>query len=172
MITESYIEKIIKQYASSPEGRRKIKEQYGIDYDPKFNASKAKLYGLRMQNILFKYVNSVIKSVAMEDIIVSDPYVGEDMLYRIDISFRDGSLHRESLDPEVYDGIGNIVLLFTKGYHARGQVHGIWHTNNGDLYVGSRTDREPNDFLQNAVDSFNAGAKGVAIAMLKPKYKN
>lgn len=79
-------------------------------------------------------------------------------------------LHRDSLVPESYDGVRNIVALLNNGYHARDYVYGWWDGHSptgasaGDLrnagadgsaYIRSRKDREGLGFIQQAVADFN-----------------
>ena len=173
MLSDSYIIKLVKNWAKTPEGKAEIKKVTGEDYVEEFTKSKAKEYGRKMQRILFEKINPIIKSIQLTDIIVGEPTVDTDGYMRLYISFKDGSLHRDSLVPNRYpEGINNIVLLFTKGYHAQGSVHGTWHKPSGDIETWSRRSREPNDFLNRAVADFNNIAKGIAMAKLDDKYKN
>lgn len=80
-----------------------------------------------------------------------------------------GDLHRESLCPEGYDGVRNIVALLNNGYHARDYVYGWWdnHTPTGDTayrsggfnaqdaWIRSRKDREGLNFIGQAIQDFN-----------------
>lgn len=175
MITEEYINKLIEQYAKSPEGKAAIKKQTGITYTDKDPSAMLMTYGEQMKKILYQHINPLIKSIIPDDIIVEKPYQGNDGLWRLEVSFREGSLQRDSLDLETYpEGLHNIVLLFAKGYHARDYVYGWWidqYGNHGN--VRSRKDREPNDFLTQAVNEFNSGiGKGIAKAELVGIYKD
>lgn len=173
MISEAYINKLVKEWAKTPAGKAEIKKVTGKDYDEKFGLGKAREYGRRMQRILFEKINPIIKSIQLTDIVVGEPTIDDDGQTRLLISFKEGSLHRESLDSSRYpDGLNNIVLLFAKGYHANGSIHGTWHKPSGDVEVWSRRSREPNDFLYRAVADFNNMANGIAIAELDNKYKN
>lgn len=81
-----------------------------------------------------------------------------------------GDLHRESLYPEGYDGVNNIVALLNNGYHARDYVYGSWdgHSPTGEsimdltrttdfsAYIRSRKDREGLGFIQQAIQNFNS----------------
>lgn len=174
MITESYINKLIEQYAKSPAGKAEIKKKTGMEYVDKDPTAMLTTYGEQMKNILYKHVNALIKSITLNDIVVQKPYMDSDGLWRLEVSFRDGSLERDSLyldgdDPVLH----NIVLLFAKGYNARNYVYGWWITkygNHGD--VRSRKEREGSDFLIQAVNEFNNGAgKGIARAELLGDYK-
>lgn len=77
-------------------------------------------------------------------------------------------LHRDSLQPEGYDGVRNIVALLNNGYHAKNYVYGDWegHSPTGEsrfdgrsidtsAYIRSRKDREGLQFIQQAINDFN-----------------
>lgn len=166
MITESYINKLIEDYAKSPAGKAAIKKQTGITYVDKDPSAMLMEYGERMKQILYYHVNALIKSVVPDDIIVERPYQDSDGLWKLKLSFREGSLRRDSLDLDDYpEGLNNIVLLFAKGYNARDYVYGRWMTQygtHGD--VRSRKSREGNDFLIQAVNEFNHNGDGKVIA--------
>lgn len=185
MITESYINKLIEQYAKSPAGKAAIKKETGLIYTDKDPSAMLMQYGEQMKVILYQRINPLIKSITLDDLVVRKPYEGSDALWRIDISFKEGSLERDSLSLDEYDGQGrprenrlyNIVLLFAKGYHATkngGYVYGWWvdkYGTHGD--VRSRKDREGNDFLVQAVNEFNNGlGKDIARAELLGDYKD
>lgn len=181
MISESYINKLIEQYAKSPAGKAEIKKKTGLTYVDKDPSAMLTAYGEQMKGVLYKHVNALIKSITPEDIIVQKPYQDSNGIWRLEISFREGSLRRESLDTDDYpEGLTNIVLLFAKGYHARDYVYGLWNTTGRVgthwIYwkdVRSRKDRDGNDFLIQAVNEFNNGyGKGMAIAELVGNYKD
>lgn len=127
-ISENYIMKLVREYAKSPEGKQAIREKYGIEYDEKFTRSQVKAYGNKMKKILYNHIHSEIKSISMDDIIVEEPLLREDGRFEIKLSFREESLHRESLYP---DGLKNIVLLFAKGY--RGNSNYFCYVYGGDF---------------------------------------
>lgn len=175
MITENYIMKIVKDYANSPAGKAAIKKKTGLTYTSEDPSAILVAYGETMKQVLFKRINALIKSVTMDDIIVGKPYQNEYGIWSIDISFRDGSMRRDSLDLENYqEGLKNIVLLFAKGYHARNYVYGWWMTSYGNHgSVRSRKDRTGDDFLIKAVDEFNKNyGKDMAMAALVGDYKD
>lgn len=174
MISESYINKLIEQYAKSPAGRAEIKKRTGIEYVVQDPTTRLTAYGEQMKNILYKHVSALIKSITPDDIVVQKPYMDSDGLWRLEVSFREDSLRRDSLDLDNYpEGLSNIVLLFAKGYNARNYVYGWWMTSygtHGD--VRSRKSRDGSDFLIQAVNEFNNGAgKGIARAELLGDYK-
>lgn len=172
-ISEAYIMKLVREYAKSPEGKQAIREKYGIEYDEKFTRAQVKAYGNRMKKILYNHIHDEIKSISLDDIIVEEPLLREDGRFEIKLSFREGSLHRESLYPDGYpDGLKNIVLLFAKGYHTSHPVHGDW-TYNGSVVAKSvwgKRSRAPSNFLNDAVDEFNGASAGVATAYLEGEY--
>ena len=110
---------------------------------------------------------------------------GED--YVVYIRFG-GDLHRESLLPEEYDGIDNIVALFNNGYSANNYVYGWWdgHAPSGgavgelrnagwtdSVYTRSRKERPALNFIQQAVAEFNAtyGAEYSVTATASDEYR-
>ncbi len=180
MITEKYIMNLVKKYANSPAGKTAIKKKTGLTYVEDDIAPALLKYGEQMKTILFNHVNALIKSVTMDDIIVGQPYQNESGVWCMNISFRDGALHRDSLDSENYpNGLKNIVLLFAKGYRARNYVYGFWDLPNQTWWGGndfvnirSRIERPGSDFLVRAVDEFNNSyGKGMAWAGLAGDYK-
>ena len=80
-----------------------------------------------------------------------------------------GDLHRNSLYPDGYDGVNNIVALLNNGYHASNYVYGDWEGRSptGEskfggrsidsiAYIRSRKDREGLHYIQQAIDDFNS----------------
>ena len=77
--------------------------------------------------------------------------------YVMEISFTD-DLTRESLEPQRYCGVRNIVAIFNNGYpadagrsEAISNVYGWWHGN----YIHALGARQGLHFMQTAVDYFN-----------------
>ena len=179
MINEQEIMKLVKEYAKSPEGKKKIKETYGIEYSERIDEKSLKAYGEKMKAILFKHTAAVIDSISPDDIIVGDVKETAEG-YTLEISFREERLRRESLYVDEYygdDELQNIVLLFAKGYHARDYVYGFWSKPGEGVTwyqprIRSRKDREPNPFLKNAVAEFNQSSKGIAVATLEGEYND
>ncbi len=172
MLKESYLLELVKQYAATPEGRKQIKEKFGIDYDPKKDKrlSRADMLGVaeKMRVCLWQHIKRHIKSVALSDIIVEEPLSDENGGTTISLSFRPGAMFRPSLQPEKYpEGVENIVLHFTHGWSAKGYISGEWH---GDQ-VWSRRTRSGTPFMQEAVSEFNSKMKGIAVAELSGDYK-
>lgn len=174
MITEEYIIKVLKEYASTKAGQKKIYEATGITYIPSNLKPKLTHYGNEMKSILYNHIFPLIRSISRGDIIVGEPYQVSKEQWCIDISFAENSLERSSLYPEKYpNGVANIILLFSKGYTASNSVRGKWVTKYGNHgYVRSKEHRDGNDFLNNAVDEFNAKyGKEIGKAILREKYK-
>ncbi len=188
MLTEEYIMKLLERYANSRAGREELKRQ-GVDIPKgeRITAPKAgekhvtieelTRYGEEMKSILFAHVNPLIKSISFDDIVVGRPKKDKEGNWSLTVSFRNGSLHRDSLytgaNGEYENGLANIVLLFAKGYHAKNYVYGVWKNSSSAKRIKSRKDRAGSDFLIRAVDEFNAlhGADGTATAELLGKYK-
>lgn len=71
----------------------------------------------------------------------------------VDVYFG-GNLHRDSLMPERYGGVNNIVALLNNGYPENeniGKVWGTWHS----MRIHGLTERTGLHFIQEAVDGFN-----------------
>lgn len=179
MITEKYIMGLVRRYADTPQGRAEIKRKYGVEYREDISDKELISYGEKMKQILFEHINREIRSVTLDDIIVEDPQVDKQGRVTLKISFKEGSLHRDSLYLEGYpEGLENIILLFARGYHAKDYVYGLWNLPNrtwrgGNDFVGvrSRKDRAPSNFLYNAISEFNSISNGIAVARLEEKYK-
>ena len=169
MLSAKEIMDIVTQWAHTPAGRAEIKKQTGLDYSGKVNRMDMKFYGELMKNRLFEHINPLIKSVQLDDIIVGNPTKTKDGKYSLTISFREGSMVRDSLIKG--EKLQNIVLLFTKGYTARNYAYGVWKKPSGNVFVCSRIKRNPDSFLKTAVEEFNKAAKGVAVAKLTDIYK-
>lgn len=71
--------------------------------------------------------------------------------YQIEVWFSN-NLHRESLVPDRYGGIDNIVALFNNGYSAGNTVYGIWHGKE----IASLTERTGIHFIESAVRNYMA----------------
>ena len=181
MIEEKYILELLKNFASTAEGKKVIKDKYGIDYDPKKDkGSTLHKWGDKMKSILYKHIKPVIKSISDKDIFVGTPIKDKNGKYTITISFNEDALFRQSLNPDGKwkegnnvvrrdgkAGIRDIVLHFSYGWNAQGSVYGEWHGND----IWSLRKRNPNDFLEIAVEEFNKKAKNIATAELMGEYR-
>lgn len=72
--------------------------------------------------------------------------------YSIELTFT-GNKHRDSLQPQNYSGIDNIIALMNNGYDAPNAkyVQGYWH----GVYTHGLPHREGLGFMQAAVNDFN-----------------
>lgn len=100
------------------------------------------------------------------------PHKVKDNRYQIQVCF-DGDLSRESLAPDRYDGIKNIVALLNSGYTAGHRVYGVWK-GHGDAKRSSLISRGGANFIENAVNSFKgnyANDYGVIDIVVNDIYK-
>lgn len=201
LLTSDEVLKAIEQFSKTPQGKAEIKEQMGDrtrDFVPKYlnkneifrRISQARHAAEDMADILYKHIindtvttytdeNGVshqrigLSNFKREDIIVGRTYkVGPDQ-YACDISFNKEALHRDSLLPKYFDGIDDIISLFVHGYSAKNSVYGTWHTSNGtEVDTYSRRRCEPNSFMVNAINEFNAKYGKKAVATIKPEYQS
>lgn len=185
MITEEMIMDLLREYANTKKGKEKIKKTYGIDYEDGGTldgATKKEMVeeAKKMKEILLKHIHGkdVLPYFKPEAIIIDEnPKKNKDGQWEIKLYFDEKMLHRDSLNLEEYsEGLNDIILLFSKGYHARNRVYGYTKdTIRGTkewVKAYSRTDREPNPFLKNAVAEFNASGKMVKEASLIGDYKD
>ena len=179
MLSEQYILSLIKQYSETPEGAKEISKFKKGKFDARIardgeraqSVRQMRRIGMDMRNILFNKISQVIKSFRIEDIIVGVPVQDGDH-YVLSIGFNEEALRRESLVPDKYpEGISNIIKLFITGYDARGAVYGVWK-GNGDEEIWGLRHRDPNDFMDKAVEEFNQKYADTAKAELTDEYKN
>lgn len=172
------IEAELKKWAKSPAGQKRIAEERAkkLKSGQKFgqvsggmSIEQARKMGEEMRDILYANLPAGLKvSISTSDIIVSAPMVQKDGSILVELSFREEALERESLDPGKYpEGVDNIVRLFTHGYTAHGDVVGMWHGHE----QWNLLHRNPDPFMQNAVDEFNALHGGAGVAELRDDYK-
>ena len=159
----------------------------GRKFVPQFtNAPRTfgvKRVGERMKAILLKHIRmgtvssngrSGLSDFPAAGIVVEYPpnSIAKNVLpagVEVKIYFDQSVLGRESLFPEKYGGIDNIVSLFIHGYDAKKQVAGTWRGKR----VASLAHRPsanniafyPNgNFMKNAIEEFNREFRGYAKA--------
>lgn len=185
MISEKEIMKLVKEFANSPEGKKKIKEKYGIEYNEKIDPKSLKSFGEKMKQILVEDDTMKEIHIGNNDIIVGEPVETKNG-WRISISFIEESLKRESLYDDYLDGywgddpgrktadgdyrrLQDIVLLYTRGYNARNYVY---DRDYGVFGGHSKLSRPPNSFLKNCVATFNESTPDYIMAMINEDYIN
>lgn len=110
--------------------------------------------------------------IAIADVISlehSTPYKVGTNKYQIAVWFSN-DLHRNSLVPDKYDGVDNIVALFNNGYSAGNTVYGIWHGEK----IASLNERVGIHFIDSAVRNYMgnyASEYGVIDIQIDPVYK-
>ena len=178
MNLEQYVTKLVKDWAATSDGKRAIKQKFDVKYDPDFSNADVVAYAEKMREILLRWIQTKVPSFTKEDIVIETPEQTKRGIC-VKLSFVKNKLKRESLFVDEYDGVDDIVLLMTKGYHARDYVYGQWYRPNMTWYgagdfinVRSRKDRDPDNFMSEAVQEFNAQAKGDVVAILNREYKN
>lgn len=79
---------------------------------------------------------------------------GDENRYSIPITFSMDDRHRDSLAPDVFRGVDDIVVLLNNGYprdgHEMGVVYGKWHGRN----IQNLRDRQGAHFIESAVHKF------------------
>lgn len=85
-----------------------------------------------------------------ENVQFGAPYRSGDQYY-VDIVFN-GNLYRESIVPEQYGGIDNIIALLNNGYTASHSVYGRWNSIGEEIYSIAR--RGGAHFINEAIRAF------------------
>ncbi len=102
----------------------------------------------------------------LESLSATEPYELSDGSYEIGIYFTD-NLHRDSLQPEKYGGVDNIVALINNGYGHHDSIEHVWGEWRGN-WIHGLSERQGLHFIQQAVDDFNgnygSGYRATAIA--------
>ena len=175
MISEKYIMNRLKDWANSPAGKKVIKKKTGLMYDGDFKYSDIKKYAEVMKEYLFTHTSAVIKSIDRNDITISRIQKLKTGGYKVNISFEEEALKRESLS-EYSDGLNNIVLLFSKGYEIKDEKYvprGDWRYKGVLVQENIRAKRRrmPHPFLENAVREFNNQTPEYIEAQLENEYQ-
>lgn len=89
---------------------------------------------------------------ALQRLSHSDPIPLGDGRYNIYIWF-DDDLKRESLVPEIYEGVDNIAALLNSGYSAGNTVYGVWKGHGTDK-IASLQERSGAHFIEQAIRDF------------------
>lgn len=130
-----------------------------------------------MQMAAAKFIEVLQNEIASSGIAIadaisltrSDPYKVGTNKYQIQVSFT-GDLHRDSLVPEKYGGVDNIIALFNNGYSAGNTVYGIWHGEQ----IASLPTRPGIHFIASAVRNYMANYAseyGVIDIEVNPIYQ-
>lgn len=172
----------VNAYMNSDEGQERatrVVDAY-IKNGKKVTAGGGKVLTIdemkRLANKLAQQVGAMANgrvSDSVDDVISSlepgEPVKVGDLEYVIELTFT-GNKERQSLMPETYDPIENIVALMNNGYDAPNAkyVHGYWHGR----YTHGLPTRVGIGFMQAAVNDFNStyGHLGVH-AELSPEYE-
>lgn len=166
------IQTVLNDFLQSPSGKRKVKK--AVDEARR----SGKIIGtpipdpsyMEVVNELIQCVqNNLPESLRSSELsqnaayIVGKPVQTKDGNYRIDISFDPAAIFRPSLAPNSKwgDGVENIVLHLSNGWHAAGTVSGIWH---GET-VRSRQVYDGDDFMKQAIFDFNMSHVGVTAVL-------
>lgn len=93
-----------------------------------------------------------------------------DGIVNISISMLDDP-SRDSVQPQTYEGVYNIVALFNSGYTAKASVHGYWETADKDIWTLKH--RDGLHFMQSAIERFNKvyGSEYNVTVFLSSEYE-
>ena len=169
----------LQKWFNSPAGKEKIAKakkqarkegrQFGTLIS-RYDETDAEEYAYKMMDFIWNAMPASLRGGV--EFYPPAVWTDDNGQMRASVTFKEESLHRDSLDPVMYPlGVDNIVMLFTKGWDTGGkQVWGEWH---GYPHTKSKTQSDPNPFLQQAVEAFNNcywGSDGV-LAILDYQYE-
>jgi hypothetical protein len=179
LFTEKDALKIIKQYMSSPEGKKHLEEEYNSQFKrTKISATPAGYFldmsemvriASRLKEMIMIALNDSVVTFP-EDLELFERYIRvigpeprADGTYVVRIVFDDKALERPSLvttdGKPLGKGVNDIIGLFTVGYSTN-YVYGEWttytglDTDRGDGRIRSRAHRPPNSFMSDAISAF------------------
>lgn len=169
MITENYLNSLLKKYISTPQGKTSIKQAQKDAFNGKSPSkgllSKTEMIAIanELREILFKRIITVIPSFDVNGIIITPPFEFSSEFYKVYINFTEDSLKRESLwngTGRTGDGVYDIIGLYTKGYTTSDYVYGWWDGHDTPFMVRSHSlngqpGLEANDFIAQAIREFN-----------------
>jgi hypothetical protein len=103
------------------------------------------------------------RNITGDDLIISGATINKDGDFEIRMHWNPKAIRRDSLylDSSKYDGVDDIVALFSHGYHAKAYAYGYWKRpgfwgNIGFLPARSMKDRDADPSIINAVARFNS----------------
>ena len=165
----------VKAFSESPEGKRRIKEcleKYKKEGRTVTEAGSVLFNDETMLEAAGKFIN-VLKDAARDALLptVRDEESLDSVMKHFDsldysapVKMPDGSaviyvyfkddLHRDSLQPDKWDGVENIIAVLNNGYDKHenmGKVWGVWH----GARVHALTERTGLRFIQQAIMDFN-----------------
>lgn len=166
----------ISEWAHSPAGQAEIKRQLSaqnisLDQVDAGDVAAIKLEADQLRNILAARLHEAgLASIGVEQI-----HIGElrqdnkdPLSFYVDLSIDSDDLRRPSLQPNRYPGGAyNIVTLFIRGWDSS-PIYGYWAS--ADKNVRSRTHKDPEPIIEDAVKEFNATHKLEATVM--DKYRS
>jgi len=170
-ISASSIMSKLNAYVKTQEGQKKMDDKiqaYRKGADPRV-AATGKTYGggsiMNEKEMISaaKELIAMVRSAAataglplsvmehIESLDYTMPFINADGSASIQIYMSDNP-HRDSLMPQKYGGVENIVAIFNSGYSADGRVYGMWHGKK----IASLEQRQGSFFMQKAVNAFEA----------------
>ena len=189
MISENYINRLLRRYMATDEGRTRVEEYMKAVTDKGFVRSEIDARLAEIATRLYEAISAKIPSFARsrDSIQVTAPKYRKNQGMEAKISVDEDALHRESLhymNRQEYmrsgslkisagRGVYDIVGLFTHGYEVRGKrPYGFWVHEGGDSEerIGARMRRDPDPFLRELTDKLNSEYAGVCEITLSDNY--
>lgn len=166
------LEQALEKWSQSSAGKSRLKSAVrtapATSNIAKAQVKAAEFYSKEFRRILnevmvntlgYSYESYLQESAAKEP---------EENAVSIKMTFDPEKIHRDSLQPDRYDGAYDIVALLNHGYSADGAVYGYYKP--ADKVIRSLVAREGTFFIQRAVEQFNSLYGKSAKAYYNEKY--
>jgi len=172
-MAEINMDEVMRQvgaYFKTAGGKKLLKKHAGDAAHANLMKAAEKMISiLRATAASFDLPESVQKHFG--SLLVSEPRELPGGAVSAEIYFMD-DLHRDSLEPQNYDGIHNVIALLNNGYDEHPTMEYVWGEWHGHLIHGL-TRRTGLQFMQQAVHEFNSlyGAKYGTTAVSSDDYE-
>ena len=166
----------ISEWVHSPTGLAEINRQLSskkisLDQVGTGDVAAIKSEANQLRNILVARLHEAgLTSIGVEQIHIGELHQDnkDPMSFYVDLSIDSNDLRRPSLQPNRYpDGAYNIVTLFIRGWDSS-PIYGYWASAGKN--VRSRTHKDPEPIIEDAVNEFNVTHKLEATVM--DKYRS
>ncbi len=175
----------VRAFNESPEGKRRIREcleKYRKEGRTVTEAGDKLVSEAKMREAAARFIQ-VLRETARDielpesvmshfnSLEYSGPHEMPDGSRTIYVYFAD-DLHRDSLQPDRYGGVDNIIAVLNNGYDEHenmAKVWGVWH----GMRIHALTERTGLHFIQRAVDDFNGnyGSEYRVVAKAEDIYQ-
>ena len=172
IISYNSIHNKIEKWKKTQQGKNKIQAAQR-KHISSYEGESDRIVHILLDIIQDHLPDSIKSNIQLELSDISNPkYIDATNKFKIDITFPQEMLHRDSLYPQQYpQGVDNIIALLNNGINAKAHVYGWWNTAHAN--VVSVKDRDALHFIQDAIIEFNNqyGNTYKCFAIIDNKYE-